>query len=135
MAGTHHWTQGIFDCWIYDETWCNDKRYYPSLTDANDFDWGQLKHVLKLIVGLFNQSNNRGIHEANFKYMECPYMRKKMSVIFNFHHINGDPPLQLFVALDLKIYPHMILGWHIMLSADKEQLKVMRKNNLQCHCW
>ena len=52
------------DHWICDETWCHAiKRSYPSLINVIKFDHGQLKHALNSIVGMFNESNNRGIYE------------------------------------------------------------------------
>jgi hypothetical protein len=55
--------------------------------------------------------------------MEYPYMGKKMSVTFYYCCINGDPPLQQFVASDVQMDRRTILGPHIMHSVDKERFK------------
>jgi hypothetical protein len=91
------------DNWICDETWFRLlNAHYPHLKNAFNFTREGLNRALSAKAGPFTGPNEFGLFLAKFQ-TECPYSGERRRLSYFFRQLNGKPPADPVLSLDINI--------------------------------
>jgi hypothetical protein len=89
------------DNWICGETWFRlINAHYPHLKNTFNFTREGLNRALSAKAGPFTDPNEFGLFLAKFR-TECPYSGERRRVSYLFKQVNGKPPADPVLSLDI----------------------------------
>ena len=87
--------------WICDETWFRLlNAHYPHLKNTFNFTREGLNRALSAKAGPFTGPNEFGLFLAKFQ-TECPYSGERRRVSYFYRQVNGKPPADPVLSLDI----------------------------------
>ena len=89
------------DNWICDETWFRLlSSHYPHLKNTFNFTRVGLNRALSVKAGPFTGPNEFNLFLAKFR-TECPYSGERRRVSYFYRQVNGKPPADPVLSLDI----------------------------------